>query len=97
VKAEYVALKGLMMHPGWAYLEQEWLAQITDIESARDKAAKKGTESAWRYWAGQEYGAKLMTQTARIAVERMEKADADLQERDVSEEILKEIGLRKSQ
>ena len=90
MKSQYTKLKSLTDHPGWEILKQEWLAQITKIEECRDKAAKRGSETAWRYWAGQEYGAKLMTMTAEIALANMEKENLDDSENNGYEDLLKE-------
>lgn len=83
--AELVALKGLVNHPGFPILQALWLEQITKIEEARDKAAGKGSETAWRYWAGQEKGAKIIATSHVRAIEKMESVQMDVeQERTVT-------------
>ena len=91
MKSEYLALKHVMSLPGWSILEQEWLAQVSIIEEARDKAAKRGSETAWRYYAGQEFGAKLMMTTAMRTIQRMEKEDQELNPDKGYEDLLKEV------
>lgn len=91
MKAEYVALTNLVNSPDWAYLENEWLAQITNIEEARDKAAQRANETAWRYWAGQEKGFKLAMTTIRRAIKAMEDDDTDLQTEAVVDKLFREI------
>lgn len=77
MKAEYVALRQMEQSSGWKVLNDLWIYQISKIEEGRDKAAAKGSETAWRYWAGQEKGFKLaMTALARAIVE-MESKDGD--------------------
>lgn len=90
MKAEYIALTNLLNSPDWAYLENEWLHQVTDIEAARDKAARKPNESAWRYWAGQEYGFKLAMTTIRRSIQKMEEVDAELETESKIDKLLKE-------
>ena len=77
MKKEHVALKSLREHPGWPILENEWLWQVTKIEEARDRAAKKAQESAWRYWAGQEAGFKLAMTALSRALEKLESQGDD--------------------
>lgn len=91
MKAEYIALNNLVTSPDWGYLENEWLHQITNIEQARDKAAQKGNETAWRYWAGQEKGFKLAMTAARRAIAKMEEADQDLEKDSKIDKLLEEI------
>lgn len=90
MKAEYIALTNLVNSPDWGYLENEWLHQITDIELARDKAARKGNETAWRYWAGQEYGFKLAMSTIKRAIKNMEDEDDKLVTESQIDRLLKE-------
>lgn len=88
MKAEYIALKTIEGSSGWKVLNDLWLYQISKIEEGRDKAAARGSETAWRYWAGQEKGFKLaMTALARALLE-MESKDEDMQ---VDEEAQKRI------
>lgn len=90
---DYISLKDLPNHAGYKILENEWLYQVGKIEEARDKAAKRSGESAWRYWAGQEAGFKLAVTTLARTLSRME-AEAEEQSQDqesVVDKLLKEI------
>jgi hypothetical protein len=91
MKGEYVSLKNLLKHPGWDILGQLWMLQVTDIEKARDKAAKYGHESAWRYWAGQEKGFKLAMTAVQRAITEMEAEDDNLRDQKEGERIIEEI------
>lgn len=71
-QADYMAFKQLKSSYGYELLEVEWLHQITKIEEERDKAAKKGNETSWRYWAGRESGAKLMMTALERAMKNIE-------------------------
>jgi hypothetical protein len=72
VHANFIELSRLKAMQGYRVLENEWLHQVTKIEAARSRAAKRGQESAWRYWAGYEEGFKLAMMTLHRALERME-------------------------
>ena len=91
MRSEYIALKSMIEHPGWKVLEGEWLAQMTKIQEARDRAAKRGNETAWRYWAGQEFGAKVMMMTAMVAMSRMEQENDSLKPDSEFDDLLKEV------
>lgn len=88
---DYAALTSLLNIHGYKLLEALWLHQISDIEKARDGAAKRGNESAWRYWAGQEKGFKLAMTALQRAIEHMEKDDDTLQTDDAIDRLLGEI------
>lgn len=91
MKNEFISLKSLLAHPGWAVLEAEWMAQVTKIEEARDKAAKRGSDSAWRYWAGQEFGFKLAITAAQRTLDNMAKENEALEGEARYESLLSEI------
>lgn len=88
---EYAALRGILQHGGYKILEALWLEQISKIEASRDNAAKRGNESAWRYWAGQEKGFKLAMTAVHRAISDMEKEHANLEQEDKIEKMLEEI------
>jgi len=91
MKSEYVGLKSLENHHGYKILEALWIHELTEVEKARDSAAKRGGESAWRYWAGQEKGFKLaMTQLQRALV-HMEHENEDLKDGTKIEDLLSEL------
>lgn len=72
MKSDYIALKSLEQHNGFKVLQALWIHQLTKIEEARDSAAKRGNETAWRYWAGQEKGFKLAVTHLQVALKEME-------------------------
>lgn len=88
---DYVALEGLLAHEGWAVLERLWLEEITEIEESRDKAAGRGHESAWRYWAGQEKGFKRAIVKAKLRMAELENEDETRKQGDDYDQLLNEI------
>lgn len=88
---EYYLLKSLLDNPAFKLLEDLWIYHSADIEDKRDKAAAKGNESAWRYYAGQEKGFKRATTALVMALRDMEKKLNDLTEENKSEKILEEL------
>lgn len=94
MKREYHALKELESVEGYKVLQELWMYQVSKIEEARDRAASRGQESAWRYSAGKEAGFKLaMTALARGLLD-MEQKENDPQEQsgaDIAEKLLDEI------
>lgn len=68
VKHEANLLAALETHAGYKLLEQLWLEDISEIEEKRDQAAKRGNESAWRYWAGMEKGAKQLMVKLKVTL-----------------------------
>lgn len=76
-------LAALETHAGYKILEQLWLEDISEIEEKRDNAAKRGNESAWRYWAGMEKGAKQLMVKLKVtlAAWESESTEEDDQER----------------
>lgn len=91
---EYLQLKTLQGSRGYKLLEAIWLLQITKIEESRDKAAQKGAESAWRYWAGMEKGTKLIITALERALLDMEKQEEELQGEDRITQMLDEIKVK---
>lgn len=78
---DYVDLKALEKSVGYQKLQALLVLQVSKIEESRDRAAAKGSETAWRYWAGQEKGFKLaMTALPRALADieaKEESMDAD--------------------
>lgn len=88
---EYLPLKALEDNQGYKILEALWIHQVAEIEKARDKAAQRGNDSSWRYWAGQEKGFKLaMTALARAMVQ-MQKEDENVESQSRIDKLLEEI------
>ena len=76
-------LAALETHAGYKILEQLWLQDISEIEEKRDQAARRGNESAWRYWAGVEKGAKQLMVKLKVTLAEweLESTEEDDQER----------------
>ena len=53
---ELQILSILKDHVAYKHLEDLWRARLSEIQEKRDKAAQRGSETAWRYWAGVEKG-----------------------------------------
>lgn len=83
MKREANLLAALEKHIGYKLLEQLWLEDISEIEEKRDQAAKRGNESAWRYWAGMEKGAKQLMVKLKVTLAEWEaeSTEEDDQER----------------
>lgn len=77
---DYVDLKNLAKNAGYQKLEALWMYQVSKVEEERDRAAKKGNETAWRYWAGKEAGFKLAMTAVQRALLEMEQKAVDVQE-----------------
>jgi len=74
---DLVLLTALKSHPAYKRLQELWLEDISEIETKRDLSAARGQESAWRYWAGQEKGAKRLMVRLDIEIERLKEEGAD--------------------
>lgn len=72
---EALLLSQLEDHEGYKILKELWRLQITDIEQKRDSAAKRGSETAWRYWAGVEKGYKMAVVQLNASLSEMEQED----------------------
>lgn len=90
-RAEYIALCRLQNNPDFKVLESRWLYLISEIEKSRDSAAARGQESAWRYFAGQEKGAKRMATALALAIADLESKDKELVDESKYDELLNEI------
>lgn len=77
MRSEYLALRGMKEHPGYAILCALWAEQFVKIEKAVDSAAARGADSAWRYWAGQAKGFKFCVTAIDRALAAMEIAQED--------------------
>lgn len=88
----YIILNQLMSHPGWKVLEELWLEEVTSIEDGRDKAAKRGSETAWRYWAGMEKGFKSAIIQPKIILARMEMDEDNSRAENKVADLIQELG-----
>lgn len=91
MNSDYMALTGLQTQHGYKLLEALQLHQVSEIEKSRDRAAKTGAESAWRYHAGKEAGFKLCMTVLQRAILAMEKEDENLSGESVIDKLLREI------
>jgi hypothetical protein len=93
MKRDYELLTKLKNDEGYKRLMVLWLEEVTEIESRRDSAAQRGQESAWRYAAGMEKGAKRMMMLLDIEIARMEKEGGEFLEEpsDVINRLLAEV------
>lgn len=88
---EYTLLTGLENMPGYQLLQQLWQHQVLKIQQERDKAAKRGSETAWRYWAGQEAGFALAVTCLPRAIKQMEDENENIQSESHIDSLLNEI------
>lgn len=91
MRAEYLALMRLSQNEDFRVLEAIWAHHIAKMEASRDRAASRGQESAWRYAAGQEKGAKTITTALQAAILDMESKDDELADESNYDALLKEI------
>jgi len=91
LKSDYTALKSLELHHGYKLLETLWLYELNKVEEARDKAAKRGSETAWKYWAGYEKGFKLAVMQLKSSLAHMELENEELQGEGKFEGLMKEL------
>lgn len=69
--------KSLKNNPAYKELQFLWLEDISEIEAKRDVSASRGQESAWRYAAGQEKGAKKIVTRLDEEIMRLEDLGGD--------------------
>lgn len=91
MKSDYIALKSLEQHNGYKVLEALWIHELSEIEKARDNAAKRGSETAWRYWAGQEKGFKTAITHLQRALLQMENEGEDSTDSGKFENLMAEL------
>lgn len=73
MNTDYYDLKQLQGTRGYQKLQALWAHEYAVLMIGLQKAAAKGQESAWRYYAGQLKGADLMTGMMDRALLQMEK------------------------
>lgn len=91
MKGEYAALKSLESHQGFAVLQALWASQGGRIMEAMQKAAARGQESAWRYYAGQLKGFDLAITQLERALAQMDREEQNKEEQKTADQLLKEI------
>src|ERR1700756_5326572 len=73
MNTDYYDLKQLQAARGYQKLQALWAHEYAALMIGLQKAAARGHESAWRYYAGQLKGADLMTGMMDRALAQMEK------------------------
>lgn len=91
MKREYELLSSLLNHEGYKLLEALWRDQGVRIQKARDRAASRSQESAWRYYAGQEMGFSLAVTQLQRALAEMEMKDEKLSAESEADKILRTV------
>ena len=84
----FTMLASLLEDPRYKALQEEWLKEVSKIEENRDRAAARGAESAWRYYAGQEKGFKKAMLTLEAALALMEGHEDDGKPSEMIEKLL---------
>lgn len=92
MNSDFQLLNSLKNHAGYKRLQELWLEEISDIEAHRDSAASRGQESAWRYQAGQEKGAKRIAMRLEVELAKLEDEGGEVAEKpsEVIEKMLAE-------
>lgn len=88
---EYTQLKGLQGSTAYKILQALWAHQGQGIMDAMQKAAARGSESAWRYYAGQMKGFDLAITQLDRALAQMERDEQNKEEQKTADQLLKEI------
>jgi hypothetical protein len=93
MNSDYFDLKALQNSVGYQKLQALWAHEYVKLMEGIQRAGSRGTESAWRFYAGQLKGADLMTQQLERAIMQMEKeGEAEASSTGKSaDEILKEL------
>ena len=93
---DYHDLKQLLSSKGYQKLQALWAHEYTALMMGLQRAASRGQESAWRYFAGQLKGADLMTGMLDRALAQMEKDGEIEQPAKTAAEIISELRGEKS-
>ena len=91
---DYMDFKRLELVPGYQKLKALWIQQVSKIEEARDRAASRAQESAWRYAAGKEAGFKLAMTALDRAIGDIESKEANLEGEERMNKILDERNIK---
>ncbi len=92
MNTDYFDLKQLQGSRGYQKLQALWAHEYALLMIGLQKAAAKGQESPWRYYAGQLKGADLMTGMLDRALLQMEKeGEAESPATEAVEELMREI------
>lgn len=94
MNSDYFDLKRLESSIGYQKLQALWAHEGGEIMKSTLKAASKGQESAWRYYAGQIKGFDLaITHLTRALVQMEKEGEAQREEGDgqSTEDLLREL------
>lgn len=92
MNTDYMDLKMLHGMRGYQKLQALWAHEYVRIVDGMRKAAKKGQETNWRYYAGQMEGFDLAVTHLERALLQMEKeGETDSPATQSVEELLREI------
>lgn len=92
MNSDYLDLAQLKSSRGYQKLQALWAHEYAVLMMGLQKAAAKGQESAWRYYAGQLKGADLMTGMLDRALLQMDKeGEGDNQGTTDVEELMREV------
>lgn len=92
MNSDYFDLKQIQKSIGYQKLQALWAHEGIRIMDSLQKAAAKGQESAWRYYAGQMRGFDLAITHLERAILQMEKeGEVDNPATQAVEDLMKEI------
>lgn len=93
MNSDYFDLKRLENTPGYMKLQALWAHEGSKIMESTLKAAAKGQESAWRYYAGQMKGFDMaITHLPRALLQMEKEGEADAENNEQStEDLLREL------
>jgi len=90
-RADYLALMRLKNNPDFQVLQGRWVYKLSQIQTARDNAAARGQEGAWRYYAGQEKGAQIILLSLDMAIKELESDNEEVEASGKYKEIVDEL------
>jgi len=92
MNADYLDLKTLQGARGYQKLQALWAHEGTRILESLHRAAARGQESAWRYYAGQMRGFELaITHLERALLQMEQEGDIETPASKTVQELLNEI------
>lgn len=92
MNSDYFDLKQLQSSIGYQKLQALWAHEGVLIMHSLQKAAAKGQESAWRYYAGQMKGFDLaITHLGRALLQMEKEGELESPATKTVEELLKEL------
>lgn len=77
MREDFEVLSRLEKSEGYKRLMLLWMEDLGEIEAKRDSAASRGTEGAWRYFAGQEKGYKRAMMKLSAEIGKLDESGSD--------------------